>query len=152
MSERELWRAIKELRNELDQLRAVSRITYAKSTYTPTYLGASTAGTTTYTVQVGYYVRIGIFIIASGRVTWTNATGTGIALISLPFTSNSTTNLRYAVAVRTENVTFANTGIVGRLDPGNSQFQMNSPLTNAATAAVNVEAAGDVIFTALYLV
>lgn len=147
-----------DLRNMARQRRAVGQTIvkeipiYDEGTWVPTYLGATTPGVTTYTVQVGAWTRIGRIIVATGRVVWTAATGTGIALISLPFTSDSTANVRYALAVRTDGVTFANNNVVGRLDPGVAVFQMNSLLTNAAPTAVNIEAAGDVIFTATYFV
>lgn len=38
------------------------------ATWTPTLLGTSTAGSFTYTVQVGYYVRIGDIVLIQGDV------------------------------------------------------------------------------------
>lgn len=57
------------------------------NTWTPTVVGASTAGTTSYTVQDGWYTRMGNFVIAQFRVTYTAATGTGgIVIGGLPVT------------------------------------------------------------------
>jgi len=122
------------------------------TTYTPTYLGATTAGVTTYTTQKGFYAQISNVVWFTGRVTWTAATGTGIALISVPFTTQNTTDLRYTVALWSSGLTFANNNVIGFLTPGASQFQMTSLLTNAAPTAVNVEAAGDVIFSGFFFV
>lgn len=67
--------------------------TYTVGTFTPTFVGASTAGTTTYTVQNGYYVRIGAMVQVQGIVVGTGATGTGdIQFGSLPFTVKNQTN------------------------------------------------------------
>lgn len=138
------------IENLLDALESRSFINYRKGTWVPTYLGATTPGVTTYTTQVGFYTRLGRLTVATGRVTWTAATGTGVAIISLPFTSINTTDMRYAIPLWTSGVTFANNNIVGTLAPNVSAFSMASLLTNAAPTNVNVEAAGDVIFTVIY--
>jgi hypothetical protein len=59
---------------------------YEEGTWTPTYLGLTTAGTTTYGVNKGTYVRVGRLVTVTGVMTWTAATGTGgAALGGLPF-------------------------------------------------------------------
>lgn len=148
----DLMRRIKRLDKRIGRVepKPPGNIGYAEGTFVPTYLGATTAGVTTYTTQVGFYRQFGPVVFFSLRVIWTAATGTGIALISLPFTSDATTNMRYTFALRTDGVTFANNNIVGRLDPANNQFQINSLLTNAAPTAVNIEAAGDIIASGFY--
>ena len=60
--------------------------------YTPTLLGGSTAGATTYNIQQGYYTRIGNLIHVDFSIQITAATGTGNMQISLPFTATSATN------------------------------------------------------------
>jgi hypothetical protein len=62
---------------------------YAISTYTPTVVGGTTAGTTTYSSQIGQYARIGNLVIAWFQIVITGATGTGNANFSLPFSLNS---------------------------------------------------------------
>lgn len=65
---------------------------YATGTFTPTLTGASTAGTTTYTNQFGYYTRVGNMVSMYGTITGTAATGTGAATIgALPFTIKNQT-------------------------------------------------------------
>src|SRR5689334_9470332 len=143
---RPILNKIKDLAKRLSDLETRTRLLYAKGTYTPTYLGASTAGITTYTTQAGFYTRIGRIVFFNGRVVWTAATGTGTAIISLPFTSANTSEMHYALAVRTNGVTFANGNLVARISPNAAVFQMDSLLTNAAPTAVSVEAAGDVLW------
>jgi len=66
--------------------------TYTEGTFTPTLVGASVTGTTTYTVQQGYYRRIGNLVTAQFNVQGTAATGTGNALFgALPFTVKNQT-------------------------------------------------------------
>jgi hypothetical protein len=62
-------------------------------TFTPTLIGASTAGTTTYNGQQGYYVRVGNLVTVYGFVSLTAATGTGIVQLGgLPFTIKNQTS------------------------------------------------------------
>jgi hypothetical protein len=62
-------------------------------TWTPTITGASTAGTTTYTTQQGYYTIVGNIVYIEGTIVITAATGTGNAVIgSFPFTIKNLTN------------------------------------------------------------
>ena len=61
-------------------------------TYVPTLTGSATAGTTTYTTQAGFYTIVGNIIYVEGFITISAATGTGNAVISLPFTVKNLTN------------------------------------------------------------
>ncbi|MES2367582.1 MAG: hypothetical protein V4563_17030 [Pseudomonadota bacterium] len=64
--------------------------TYVESTsWTPTIVGGTTAGTTAYATQNGSYVRIGNLVWISVFVAANTATGTGdIRIGNLPFTIN----------------------------------------------------------------
>ena len=62
-------------------------------TWTPTIVGGSVAGSTTYVAQNGYYVRIGSLVFVQGLINISAATGTGDATIGgLPFTVKNQTN------------------------------------------------------------
>lgn len=119
-------------------------------TWTPTYLGLTTAGATTYTVQQGNYSRFDRLIIAAFEVSWTAASGTGAAIISLPFTAAST--MEFPMPIYTTNVTFAAGTPYGFVNTGSQFLVMGTPTTNAATATLAVEAAGTVYGTAIYFV
>lgn len=61
-------------------------IRYLEGVFTPTLTGGTTAGTTTYSSQVGNYILIGSTVTIFGRITISAATGTGDATIGgLPF-------------------------------------------------------------------
>lgn len=63
---------------------------YEEGTFTPTIVGTSTAGTGTYTIQLGKYNRSGNRIDYSIHIGWSAHTGTGnISISGLPFTSSS---------------------------------------------------------------
>jgi hypothetical protein len=124
----------------------------ATGTYTPTYEGSTTPGVTTYTTQQGAWMRLGNVVIATGTVVWSAATGTGTAQISLPFTAANVANQNYSGSVRTVNVTFANSTPQVLMTSNTAFFSLQSPLTNAASTAVAMEAAGNIVFTIVYLV
>lgn len=125
---------------------------YDVGTWVPTYVGGTTAGVTTYVRQVGAWIRIGAMVVATATVEWSAATGTGDAQLSLPFASVNTTNQFYAVPVRTNLVTFANSAPIGQLVNNSSFIILTSPATNANSAVVQIEAAGLVFYTATYFV
>lgn len=65
---------------------------YATGTFVPT-LNGSTPGTTTYSLQTGYYTRIGNMVYVQGYVTLSASTGTGLVTLgALPFTIKNQTN------------------------------------------------------------
>jgi len=62
---------------------------YEEGTFTPTMV-PTTAGTTTYTTQAGYYVKIGKFVQITGAVGWSAQTGSGQPRVGgLPFAISS---------------------------------------------------------------
>jgi hypothetical protein len=73
---------------------------YEEGTWTPTAIGGSTAGTTTYTAQVGSYIKIGNQVTAQFGIGYSALTGTGELVISLPFTCNA----EYIGSVMTNNL------------------------------------------------
>ena len=126
---------------------------YVEGTWTPTYVGASTAGSTTYTgaSTYGAYTRIGNTVLFQARVVWTAATGTGTVRISLPIAASSTENFS-VVTFRTEGVTFGGTGVQGYIPAGASYVELISMNSNAASTVIAVEAAGDIIYAGHYFV
>lgn len=120
--------------------------------YTPTYVGGTSAGVTTYSQQVGYYIRSGKSIIAQGYVSWTGATGTGQARLSLPFTAAAGSFRYTAVTLWVFNVTFAHGTPQGLLFPSTDYVTMWSPRTNNTSVQIDVETAGEIAFLATYMI
>lgn len=119
-----------------------------QGTYTPTYLGGTTAGTTTYTFQSGKYTRVGNLVTVIGQINWSAATGTGEARFSLPFApvgGNSSGSVYLSA------VTFAN-NTPGILLGVGAHFTLTSPLTNAAGGIVQVEAVGALVWQVTYFI
>ena len=68
---------------------------YEEGTFTPTIQGSSTAGTGTYSHQIGVYTKIGNLVTINVWINWSAHTGTGdLLLAGFPFTSIGTTNYR----------------------------------------------------------
>lgn len=120
--------------------------------WTPTYYGFTTGGVTTYTTQTGTYIRIGNLVVATGYLAWTAATGTGNALIGLPFTAANVANIRYGAMIFPDSVTYGGTGVGGYILPNTNYIILGSPQNNAGSLAVNVEAAGFLTFTVAYFI
>lgn len=116
---------------------------YEQDTYTPTYRGSSVAGTTTYSTQSGAYIRVGAACWFRLRVTWTNATGTGTGLVSLPFTAASGADC--AVSFYPIGITYGGTGVIGAISPGTNYIFLATPASNASPTGLAVEVAGDLI-------
>ena len=63
------------------------------TSYTPTVIGNTTAGTTTYTMQFGQYMVLGNLLIAQFNIAYSAATGTGSLQIgAFPLTISNTAN------------------------------------------------------------
>lgn len=63
---------------------------YEEGTFTPTVIGSGTAGTATYSTQIGNYTRIGREVFFRIILVWTGGTGTGNLLVTgLPYTVNA---------------------------------------------------------------
>lgn len=117
---------------------------YEEGSWAPEYSGGTTPGATTYAAngQVGAYVRVGNRVDYALRVEWTAATGMGEARVSLPFTARNTTNLAYSAAVTPDGVTYTQDTITGLIRPNTNNVAFRSPISNAASAVVQVDASG----------
>ena len=72
-----------------DSVQANALDDYEEGLWTPTIVGSDTAGTVTYTRQVGTYTKIGRMILLQCQVTWTGGVGGvgGLRVTGLPFNS-----------------------------------------------------------------
>jgi hypothetical protein len=98
-------------------------------TWTPTVVGGTTGGTTTYNTQQGYYTRVGNLIYVEGFIIITAATGTGNAVFSLPFTVKNLSNYNPLGSFTSASTSWSWTG---------SGTQLNLlPQPNTTTALVS---------------
>lgn len=151
MSDVDVWRAIRAIEDDLERLRKAD-VGGVVVTWTPTYIGLTTAGVTTYSIQVGSYMLLDKLIIATATIIWTGATGTGDALFSLPFAAANVANQVFSGAARLESLTFANSTPTIQIGAAQAIMRLNSPITNAASTNVAMEAAGNVAYTVAYFI
>lgn len=123
---------------------------YEEGTFSPRVDGVTTAGTATYSVQVGTYTKVGRLVTASGQVTYSGHTGTGDMRIgNLPFTSANITNARWQAAMGFQNLTFTNT-FQGSVIPNTSYIGLFSNGSGAADNTTALDTACTLRFTISY--
>lgn len=115
-------------------------------TWTPVYYGLTTAGSTTYVQQSGMWYRVGPIVFVQGRVQWSACSGTGDAVISLPFAPIA----QFPISVCTDGVTIGTFTPFGMVQAGAAAFRLFRPANNGGSAAIAVEAAGEVTFMTTY--
>jgi hypothetical protein len=126
---------------------------YEEGTFTPTAVGTTTAGTGTYSTQVGAYTKIGNQVTFDIVIAWSAHTGTGNLQISgLPFTQRTTNGERYSYSIVAELLTY--TGTLTTLNAGgNTTISLFSQ--NSASGLASVAMDGNVsymVITGTYFV
>jgi len=117
---------------------------YEEGTWTPTVRGESSAGTTTYTLQEGFYTKIGDTVFLYCRVTYSAATGTGTLQIKgAPFNNVDRVT---AGSVRTSSLNLINgtAWVVPTLQDNTATIVLNGCSDDAAENEVTLsnESAG----------
>ena len=126
---------------------------YEEGTFTPTVSGATTAGTGTYSIQVGRYTKVGNRVQFTVYMVWTGHTGTGAMRVSgLPFTSSTVANTLHAISIWQQNITLtAGTLMMGYVLNSNTQVGLSEIATGGGTQApVAMDPSGDIIVTGVY--
>jgi hypothetical protein len=125
---------------------------YEEGTWTPTAVGATSAGTTTYVLQVGRYTKIGNVVNATGFIAISAMTGTGNMHLSLPFATNSTVNI--AGSTGTYNLDWPSAGSICSFAVASNAFaRLHVSVDNGADAIVQTEnASWEAYYTISYQV
>lgn len=120
---------------------------YEEGTFTPTIVGTSTAGTGTYTRQVGSYTKIGNLVSFYIDISWTAHTGTGnIRVSGLPF--SGVAGQFPPVTVIPDSLTFANN--IAAYVNGNTDVNLQTYSTGAAGPAIPMDTAASLYFNGTY--
>ena len=129
---------------------------YEEGTFTPTVIGATTAGVGVYGTQVGRYTKIGNLVTVQVYLGWSAHTGTGnMRFGNFPFTTSSDSGSNNGVSFGyVNNIALSASNVLTSLtSPGNSYVDAYQyPVGGGASTAVPIDTAGDVIFTASYRV
>ena len=125
---------------------------YEEGTWTPTAVGASTAGTTTYSIQSATYVKIGRLVHVRAYVAWSAATGTGgLYVRGLPYTIGSSVSYGGPAINYWHNITQAGAGVNAIWGVGND-FVYFYNTGNPTASAVSIVTAGSVILCGAYYI
>jgi hypothetical protein len=121
-----------ELREELRELLRAERAREETGTFTPIYLGSGTAGTFTYTSQIGHYRVIGDLVFFWGTVTisaFSVAPTGNMSISGLPYTSDATAG----------NISSAYFGAISNIDFSANVVQLVGDIPNSGTAIRLIE-------------
>jgi hypothetical protein len=128
---------------------------FPASTFSPTIIGTSTAGTATYAIQQGNYTKIGNRVFFNVYVEWSGHTGTGnMQMSGFPFVSNATANTQSALSISfVDNISLTAGNIPSAYFEVNSQRVVfsQSPTGGGSATAVPLDAAGAVMVSGSYL-
>lgn len=124
---------------------------YEQGTFTPTYYGSTTTGTTTYTLQSGTYTRIGNVLYYNIRIAWSNATGTGNGTIGgFPYNAQ---NAYHTAAVLPSDYALTALNIMSaRIGFGNTMTLFQTPVGGGTQTAVGMDTAAELTITGHYFI
>lgn len=127
--------------------------TFTQGTWTPTMVGSSTAGVTTYASQGGRWQRVGRLVTCQGNVAWSGATGTGNCTFGGYPATPSASNQPACFSL------FLNNAATTTIPQAFAMMALNSSATTNTLQAVNttgtssnkaISATGDVWFSFTY--
>jgi len=121
--------------------------------FTPVAIGTTSAGTGTYSVQLGSYKIIDKVCYFNLRLTWSAHTGTGdIKIANLPVACKNLTGYAPAVTVNVENMTFpaGATAIVGLVNTAAATIELRGAGTALAPTPVALDTAASVNISGFY--
>jgi hypothetical protein len=129
---------------------------YEEGNWTPIVVGSSSAGTGTYSVQVGTYTKVGDLVHVQMFLIWTAHTGTGDMKVGgLPFTTSATfLNFSAATIGQFENIalTISSTPMAIIATNGTTIDLRQMPTGGGVMANVPMDTAGGIILAAAYKV
>ena len=129
---------------------------YEEGTFTPTIVGATTAGVGTYTTQAGYYTKVGNLVTASVFLGWTAHTGTGnMYFAGLPFAASSSASYHSAASISyVNNIALTASNVLTLfITPGASSLEASQyPVGGGGATNVPVDVSGNIIYTVTYRV
>ena len=122
---------------------------YYEGAWTPVLVGVTSAGTGTYSAQVGTFTKIGNVVHFDIYIVWTAHTGTGQMKITLPFTAG--TGVEYVCNVFLANLTFSNS-LAGVILSGDDDISLFTYASNSARSALNMDTAATLSISGTYRV
>lgn len=124
---------------------------YEQGVFTPALAGTGTAGTGTYTLQLGVYTKIGNAVNFKIALTWSAHTGTGdMKIIGLPYTTANDSQITIA-ALRAGDITYTTgASLAGQLQPNDTIVYPVTSVNGAAAATIPMNTAGNLNVAGIY--
>jgi hypothetical protein len=123
--------------------------------WTPTVSGSTSAGTGTYTIQVGYYSQVGNLIFATAQIVWTAHTGTGNLLVTnLPFACRNLANYNPESIVNTINIALpggTSRTAIGSMQANTTIIDVQVTQNSGDNSPVALSATGEIHISIVYL-
>ena len=127
---------------------------YEQGTFTPTIQGSSTAGTGTYSHQIGVYTKIGNLVTTNVWINWSAHTGTGdMLLANFPFTSIGTSGYRASGTFGwVDGLTLSASNVVAMaMTPSSTNASVTQyPAGGGAASGVPMDASANLHFAITY--
>lgn len=118
--------------------------------FTPSVIGTTTAGTGTYTYQIGSGQLIGNRFEFSISIGWTAHSGTGlIAVINLPYAARNQSNKLVALSVVAENLTYTGQ-LCAYMLPSETSIRLGQISSGAPLAGVTIDTSAALHITGSY--
>ena len=122
---------------------------YEEGTWTPVMTGSVTAGTGTYSAQIGNFTRIGRMVFVQAQLTWSAHTGSGFMFISLPYTC---ANLKYSPnIIDYQNLTVTGTALIESQPGFATAALLTSPTTGGTVTQLPFDTAAAIYFSLFYI-
>jgi hypothetical protein len=159
-SDEDIDRYLKDLVYELQEM--YERITenvngsirnYADTDQTqwvPT-LNGTVSGTFTYTQQVGWSIRQGIYTEIFADISWSSTTAAGNLYIELPYNVTLSNGMPFVGTVQPSSIAFAGSNLVINAIPNTYRGEIWSIGSGLATANLAVPASGRLIIHSKYI-
>jgi hypothetical protein len=124
---------------------------YEQGTFTPVLEGTATAGTGTYSTQLGMYTKIGNVVHFKVSLNWSAHTGTGDMVIKgLPYTTANDSQITIA-ALRAGNIAYtAGASLAGQIQPNDTIIYPVTSVTLSAAATIPMDTSGDFNVSGIY--
>jgi hypothetical protein len=127
---------------------------YEEGTWTPTVTGSTTAGTGTYSSQLGRYTKVGRLVSLEVYLIWSAHTGTGnLQFSNLPFTVNSSVNSGVSIGYfETIGLTALNVATAFTAPTTTNIRVFQYPTGGGSTTLVPIDTDGAIMFGVTYSV
>jgi hypothetical protein len=138
-------------------LSGASSITLPSGIFEPTFIGSSVAGTPTYSVQQGFYIKQGRLVTVFGRVAITDlgSIAGNIRLGGMPFTVQGSTALgvvcQFDGVGMLANFTSATDITLGNVTTSQSYFSLYNGKTTTALTDANLTSTSQIRFSFSYI-